>query len=219
MTGRASDFFADLNPSLSDLADVLEAIDEAGAEESAGMLPDGGEDYGPWDDSAQLSAGEYDAIGLAGDFGELGELVDAAGHTEAQRIAEDAEDRLARRPLMEDKIARALDRLSRGTYLPPPMYRDRDEAGQFAPNGCGPLDDFGRCSSRYHSGECFETVRSSAATGDYDAALAWRRALNRGTPAMAAMMLANAMGEPEPGPADRRTYLGMRRILGLGGAA
>jgi hypothetical protein len=158
---------------------------------------------------------EFGAIELA----DVTALADHVQATEQQRLAEDVEDQLARRPRFEDKLARAIDRISRGTYSPQGMYaQGRDPAGQFAPNGCGLLDDFGRCSSRYHSGECFETVRSSAATGNAEAAEAWNRTLRRGTPAAAAALVLSNTPEPEPGPADQPTYRAMRQLLGLGQA-
>jgi hypothetical protein len=50
------DAFTDLDLTDDELGELCEVLDEVQAEEAAGMLgPDGGEDYGPWDDSAQLS--------------------------------------------------------------------------------------------------------------------------------------------------------------------
>jgi hypothetical protein len=220
------DAFAGLDPSpqdLEDLAEVMAEIDgeQAAVEAGAYSWP---EDDG-LDGATGLSSYGYGAIELAGDFGELDAIMDRAAGHQQQVIAEDVEDQLARRPRFEDKIARAVDRLSRGTYLPQGMYaQGRDPSGQFAPVGCGRLDTYGRCSSRYHDGGCMEPVRSSAATGDGYTVERWNETLRRGTPAAVAMAFARSAAEDYgedgevigPGNVtDWNTYIAMRQAIGF----
>jgi hypothetical protein len=73
---------ADLLPTeqeLAELADVMAEIEDEGL---------GDDDYGPWDDQADLS----NVHDYSGAFA----AVDAAGEAEAQRLAEDVEDQLDR---------------------------------------------------------------------------------------------------------------------------
>jgi hypothetical protein len=223
------DVFADLRPTEGELYALVDALGEVASEDPGGRWdPPPGEDDGPWDDEAALAAemdsamidlanSGYDLDQLAG----INETIELSTTAEALRQAEDAEDALALRPKFEDKLARAIDRLSRGTYLPAGMYaQGRDASGQFASHGCGPLDDFGRCSSRYHAGECFETFRGEAATGTAAAIDAWRGTLLSNY--QAAVELSNAQADLDAqteaalsGPNDVETYQAMRGILGL----
>jgi hypothetical protein len=145
------------------------------------------------------------------------------------RASADAEDAQRVRPRFEDKIKRAMDRVARGTYLPGPMFADRDEAGRWAApeTACGAhRDDFGRCAARYHDAACLEVARGSAATSDATAVEAWNRVLRSGSEASAAL-LSNAhrtgqdwdeaLAGPGPGSADVLAY--MREQLGIGGRA
>jgi hypothetical protein len=68
------------------------------------------------------------------------------------------------------------------------------------------------------------TVTGSAATGDHDAAGAWRQAL-LSTPSSADVTLARAdlqswddLLSPETGPADLEVLGHMRQVLGIGGS-
>jgi hypothetical protein len=223
ITYTASDI-AGLDPSPQDLCDLDDVLAEVEAEESAGMFGDGEVDD-LWDDTAQLANGygDYADIELAGDFGELGAIHDLAAGHQQQVIAEDIEDQLARRPTTEARIARAVNRLSRGTYMPAGMYASRDPDGQFAGRSCdgSVADAYGNCGARFHQSSCIHTVRQAAATGSHDAALAWNRTLNRGVSSLEVAALANELddelAEAASEPADQQTYWAMRSALGLPG--
>ena len=193
---------------------LLDVLDEVGAWDP----PDGGDEGdGPWHDDADLAA-QYEYAT---------ELANGAIAAEQDRLAEDVQDQLARRPGFDDKLARAMDRIARGTYTPGPMYRDRSPDGQFTADpstACGAhRDDFGRCGARYHDAGCLEVLRGSAATSDAEAVLAWRQALLAGAASNGAL-LANGLepswdellsGDPGAGSVEALEY--MRAQLGISG--
>ena len=208
MTYPGGDPLEGLDPTDGERLAVYEALDEvdeaewqeavaAAAEEAAGD-EDGLPEAGPWDDAAAK-------------LGAIGEQVDGHVATAAAVAAEDAEDAewFARRPSAEARAARALDRIAAGTYTPPAYFRGdpaaaaaaRDPLGRYQA-ACGPLDEFARCSARYHTPDCHTSAESAAARGSATEAEAWRetlqgRAQPPGTDARA-LGLATPSG-PEPG--------------------
>jgi hypothetical protein len=198
---------ADLQPSEAELAELADVMAEIEAEEA---LPD---DYGPWDDSADLS-NVYDYSGAFA-------AVDAAGEAEAQRLAEDVEAALERRPSFQTRMDRALDRIGRGTYTTPAYYREPEPS-----YGCGQgYDDFGRCAARFHQASCLETARGEAATGSARAVEAWNHTLLANQEAAPIDLAAPALDTswedllgPDGGPgapADLETLNAMREMLGI----
>jgi hypothetical protein len=221
--------YVNLGGPLSDLDPTeaeLDTLDEVLAELDG--YP-GGEDDGPWHDEAGLANDGLDSYELAAEvqaeqLAAIGATIDLAYETERTRAAEDLQP-LPRKA--EDRTAHLLARIGRGTYTPGGYFRDPDDvanAGEDAPYGCGLIDaETGRCGARYHSAHCIETVRSSAATGNEEAAHAWRGALLSSTET--ATELANArryQGAWEDlldadTPTDTDSYQAMREILGLSG--
>ena len=155
---------ADVNGSGPDLSGLgadlweLEQLDEVLAEVEA-------EDYGPWDDSAELS----NVLDYSAAFSAL----DAAGEAEAQRLGEDLEDQLAVRPSFQVRWDRAMQRIGSGSYTTPAYYRQPEPE-----TAChAHRDAYGRCGARFHSPLCIETARGEAATGSARAVEAWRAQL------------------------------------------
>jgi hypothetical protein len=211
----------DLEPTDAELDALAEVLAEVEAEEALDELPgeaDLASDYGPWDDYTDLSGGLERASAA----------LDAQMGTGAASLGEDIQDAIAdtRRPKSEDKLARAFDRIARGTYTPPGYYRPAEPE-----TAChAHRDAYGRCGARFHSPLCIETARGEAATGSARAAEAWN-----------AQLLANQEDSPVdlasptgldtswddllgpdggPGvPADWDTIGEMRKILGITAAA
>lgn len=213
--------FDDLSPTEAELAEVWTAIGEAEYEEWLGEQ-DASELGLPGDTASDL-ANDY---GLASDYGldEVSELAGSAVAAEQRRAEQDAQDARAGRRLPEDRLARALDRIQSGTYLPGPMYRDREADGRFrSETAChAHRDEFGNCGARFHDAGCLTVALGEAATGSAEAAEAWRRTLNAGAPVAGARLLASAdygdvLDEAAGigGPADTRALGAMRAILGL----
>jgi hypothetical protein len=201
----------DLEPTDAELDDLLEVLDEVEAGEA---LPSG--DYGPWDDSAELS-NVHDYSGL----GRASAALDASMTTEAQRQAADLTDALERRPTFERRWARAIERIGDGTYTPPAYYRPAEPG-----TAChAHRDAYGRCGARFHSPLCIETARGEAATGSARAAEAWNAQLlanqeTSGTDLAAPALdstwedLLGADGGPRV-PSDLATLQAMRQMLGI----
>lgn len=191
----------------------IDAYLDVMAELDAGDLPPG-EDYGL-----------EDGYGLAGSLADLGRTIELAGTVEAQRRAEDIEDLTAGRRSDEARLARAVQRIERGSYLPAGMYRDREADGRFrSETAChAHRDAYGRCGARFHDAGCLEVFRGEAAAGSHDAALAWRRTLNEGSAVSGATLLANHTGTDwdeqlgEPGPGALEALAWMRGQLGVSG--
>jgi hypothetical protein len=162
--------------------------------------------------------------------------VDRAYHDEAQRVTEDIVDALDRRPpSSEVRLARAVRRIEAGTYTPPGYFRAaepaRDVLGQYT-SACGPTDDLGRCSARYHEAACGAVVIGSAATGSYEDVEAWNETVAGHTqpPGAAgagqALGLANDGGSedlgwgdplgPAGGPGSADPGLGARVLASMG---
>jgi hypothetical protein len=100
-----------------------------------------------------------------------------------------------------------MGRVAEGSYVPGQLYRPAAPS-----HGCGPLDEFGRCSSRFHSGSCYETSRQEAAVGSAESVEAWNRALLRNQAIKADLDEETAfLGDPGPGPASDA----LMRELGL----
>ena len=194
--------FADLDPTQEEMLEVLRVLDEVDAEEAgagpdADLAGDGDElpEAGPWDDES-------------GQLGAIGETLDARAGLDATRIGEDIVAQLDRRPTDEARLARAMPRIEAGTYVEDAYWRGdpaaaaaaaRDPLGRYAA-ACGPLDDFARCSARYHTPDCHTTIESAAARSSYAEVEAWNETLAGRTPHAgidaAALGLAN---EPHPG--------------------
>src|SRR6266516_1214928 len=129
----------DLEPTDAELAELAEVMAEIEAE---------GDDYGPWDDQADLTNDVYDFSGAI-------EALDATGEAGAQRLGEELEDRLAVRPSFQSRWDRAMQRISSGTYTPSPYYRPAEPE-----TAChAHRDAYGRCGARFHSPLCIETAR------------------------------------------------------------
>lgn len=157
--------------------------------------PGGDDPEGPWHD------------GL-GQLGAAGAALDARRDLEGIRIGEDIVAQLDRRPSSEAILARAMPRIEAGTYTQDSYWRGdeaaaaaaaRDPLGRYQA-ACGPLDDFARCSARFHTPDCHTSIESAAARGSAEEATAWAdtlqgRANPPGTDA-GALGLAN---EPQPG--------------------
>jgi hypothetical protein len=193
---NGSSAYADLLPTQQELDALGQIIEEIRAEE-IGELPGG-----DWDGDAALSSLE-----------DTGQLVDLAYASEAARQAEDA---VPPRRTSEERFSRALDRIAAGSYTLANYYREPEPS-----HGCGPLDEFGRCSARYHSGSCFETVRGEPAVAGGEGSDAWNRTL-LSNPTSADVTLARedlASWEDlmDSSPADTGTYQHMRAVLGIGG--
>ncbi len=141
-----------------ELAELMDAISEAEAEDYA-------------DDSAdELSDAELNALIAAAERDEHDAFTDFdAAFTARQQAEQDRADARAAAILedtlhpvhrQEDKIARAMHRAAQGVYDGQQADFTAEQAGVeiLLANGghgpCGPLDDFGRCASRYHELGC-----------------------------------------------------------------
>lgn len=196
MTYPGGDPLEGLNPTDEERLAYYRALDEAEAEEAGIPYEAGEEEAGPGHDD------------VAEQLGAIGDQVDEHYAAEGQRIAEDIVAGLDRRPSSEAILARAMPRIGAGTYTEGAFFRGdeaaaaaaaRDPLGRYAA-ACGPLDDFARCSARFHTPDCHTTIESAAARGDAVAVEAWNstlqgRAQPPGTDARA-LGLAN---EPQPG--------------------
>ena len=200
MTYPGGDPLAGLDATPEERLEFYRALDEVEAEERGVDLdapPDYGDELpeaGPWDDtSAQLGA--------------AGAALDARHELDGTRIGEDIVAELDRRPTDEQRLARAMPRIEAGTYTQDSYWRGdetaaaaaRDPLGRYAA-ACGPLDDFARCSARYHTPDCHTTTESAAARGSAGEATAWADTLAGRTPH--AGIDASALGlanEPQPG--------------------
>ncbi len=100
---------------------------------------------------------------------DLADTLSRASAREQQREHEDEEDRRDRakgphrnRPSTEDRLARALDRISRGTYTPAvaaePAQGDDVTARFSAMAACGVADQYGHCTARYHALDCLHNA-------------------------------------------------------------
>jgi hypothetical protein len=168
--------------------EAARAAADAGGEDLGDEDPD---PEGPWRDQADALAAISDQVD--------DHVTDAA-----VTAAEDEEDAVwyASRPSVEDRSARALQRIGAGTYTTPEYFRPaRASTGRYA-SACGEPDDFGRCSARFHQTGCHVVTEEAAATGDATAAEAWRDTLNGYTSPggldASAIGLASPTG-PEPG--------------------
>ena len=159
-----------------------QAIREVLAEVDAGDPPP--DPYGPWDD-----------------FNDAAAQMDAAHAADAQRLAEDVSAELDRRPSAEVKIERAMRRIEAGTYTEPAAFQPARDAGGHYSHACGPLDDTGRCASRYHDPGCSVVIAAAAATGDATAAEQWALTLRDHPPDPGTLGYAAELAEPDA-PAD-----------------
>jgi hypothetical protein len=142
-----------------ELADLLDAMNETGAFDGYG------------DDGGELSDDELAELMAAAEAGDTGpdafSEFDSAftRHAQAEQEREDAraaaivEDVLHPARREEDKIARIMARAGQGLY----DGQQADFAAESAAielaaatgrGNCGPADDYGRCSARYHDLEC-----------------------------------------------------------------
>ena len=115
------DPFEGLDPTPAEVDVLREVMAELDDDEIAGLAAEGAAEL---DDSP------------AADFARMNRALDSQMNRDADRVAEDRADSRRGRTSVEGKMARALDRYSRGTYLP----------GQADPELSNPLfdaDDFG----------------------------------------------------------------------------
>jgi hypothetical protein len=145
--------FADLDPTPEELADLDDVLDEVDALEAGGMLDD--EEFGPWQDEQAPP-----------DVSSLNATLDGIQHNEQLRQSYEG------LPLPkgdEARFAQALGRIAEGSYVPGPMYRAPQPS-----HGCGTLDEFGRCSARYHtSPTCMQADAHAAAAGGGESTETW----------------------------------------------
>ncbi len=140
----AADALDELFP--GELADLLEVLDEV----------EGEGDPVRYNDEFTDAAEQFDAAFTAGIAAEQ-----AREDTRAAAVVEDM-IRPARR--MEDKIARAMHRAADGVYGGQQADFTAEAAAleiTLANGGsgpCGPVDDFGRCASRFHALGCAHDV-------------------------------------------------------------
>ena len=157
------------NAELDDLLDVLAEVED--------------EDYDPGD---ELSDPELEALmQAAGDYYDAAEQFDAA----AEQAREDARAAAAVEDVMfparrdEDRMQRIIGRAASGVYDGQQMAFSADSAAveiTLANGGqgpCGPVDEYGRCSSRYHDLECGHSqgadwLAAGPPRSSYDASLA-----------------------------------------------
>ena len=197
MTYGLNGTYADLLPTQAELDALGEVIEEIRAEE---LLPGGDDEDGPWhDELSQVS--------------DIAHLVDLSVATEAQRQAEDAVPPLR---TSEERFSHALGRIAAGSYTLANYYREPEPS-----YGCGTLDEFGRCSARFHQGHCLETLRGEPAAAGGDGSEAWNRTL-LSSPTAAEVSLAREDLRSweemlDSGPTDTSTYQRMRAVLGIGG--
>lgn len=180
---------APASASLSDreLAELMDAISEAEAE---GWTDDSGE-LSDAELADLMAAAEGDAVRYNEDFTDAAADFDAAFSARAQADADRAdaisaalvEDTLHPARRSEDKLARIMHRAAQGVYSGQQADFSAEQAGVeiLLANGghgpCGPLDDFGRCSSRYHELGCAhdqatDWLASGPPRSTYDASLA-----------------------------------------------
>jgi hypothetical protein len=210
VTYSDGDWLADLDPTDWEREQVAQALEEVAAEgTSSADWP--AEPDGPWHDSLpQLD----DAFAT----------MDRAHQLDGVRRAEDIAAQLDRRPSAEDVLARDMRRVEAGTFTEP-VYDPYDSAA----SACdGQLDDFGRCASRFHARDCHQVMEAAAATGDAEAAQAWRGVMLNYTldPGVQGFELATPAAEPwtgtdawqelleAPGGADRALHEHMIAVLG-----
>jgi hypothetical protein len=187
--------YSDLQPTPEELADVDAVLDEVEALEELGLLDDDpdGEGFGPWQDdqAAQLE--------------DLNATLDVQQGSEQLRQSYDG---LPLPRTSGERFAQALGRVAEGSYTPGVMYREPEPS-----HGCGTLDEYGRCSARYHtSPTCLQADSSAAAVGGGEATEAWNRTL------LENQAIADALDEetaaldyPGPGP----PHDSLMRELGL----
>ena len=98
--------------------------------------------------------------------------MDPARAADAARLAEDVADQIPDRrpPTDEDKLARAMGRIERGTYTAPPQQPARDAGGRFRQT-CGDADDLVTAQSA--TTRLAARVAGAAATGSATEAEAW----------------------------------------------
>jgi hypothetical protein len=184
--GDMAGLLADIGATPAEQQHLREVLAEVEAEEAYGEPEPS--PYGPWDD-----------------FNDATAQMDQAHALDAQRMTEDIVDGLERRPSTETILAQAMRRIEAGTYTEPEQFRSdpaaRDGYGQFA-SACGPLDDAtGTCGARYHAADCGAVIAAAAATGDAQAAEAWRDTLASRPPDPGALGYSAELAEPS-GPED-----------------
>jgi hypothetical protein len=142
----------------------------------AGGYGDDNGGLGPWDDELAGLA-EVDAL--------LGRREALSG----QQMAEDIAAGIERRPSIEHRLANAMDRIERGTYVPPGQA-----SFDQTPGICGPMDVVGQCSSRYHQADCMANDLSTGTLNTPEAVRAWNHQLGRIAESTRTAMLANPAG-------------------------
>jgi hypothetical protein len=189
-----------LDASPEELDALDEVIAEVEAEEAAGMLDDDGElpPEGPW----------QDAYGPGPTIEGLSAMLDASAESEQLRQA--YEDVSLPRTA-EERFALALGRIAEGSYTPGAMYRPPEPS-----HGCGTLDEYGRCSARYHtSPTCLQADAAAAAVGGGEATGAWNAALLRNQETAEVLGVAREVMDELDAPGDPDGTWALREQLGL----
>jgi hypothetical protein len=123
--------------------------------------------------------------------------MDDAYALDAQRLAEDVTDGLARRPSAEDILARAMERIQQGTYTEAPQFSPAvADAYLVSHPACGEVTEFGTCASRYHDPGCGAVIAAAAATGTAEDAGAWAATLRNRPPDPDALPYSAELAEP-----------------------
>jgi hypothetical protein len=175
-----------------------EALAEADAEQAAGLLPpDAPYEPGPYGGDP-FPPGSPELANLA----EIGGVLDDRHAADAQRLLADVTDGLERRPSAERILARAIERIADGTYTPPPAPQPapaRGAGGRFG-HLCGPADDLGYCTGRYHDAGCVAVTASAAASGSFADVERWNDVVRGRTSAADVTAAAQALGLASPAP-------------------
>jgi hypothetical protein len=185
-----------------DLDAITAGLDATPAERQAlaevlaevGDYPDDGGPYGgePAPDDSAAWDGFHAATAA----------MDQAHALDAQRLAEDVSAQLDRRPSSETILARAMERIGRGTYTEPPGFLPAvADAYLVSHPACGEVTEFGTCSARYHAAGCGAVIAGAAAAGTAEDAGAWAAALASRPPDPGALPYSAELAEPS-GPED-----------------
>jgi hypothetical protein len=126
----------------------------------------------------QAYQAEYQAAGLDYESGNLGEMATAELSNAEAAMGRMVAAQAARAGNFETAIGLHIELAGSGTGGIELANAPRDSYGRYA-RGCGSLDDFGRCSERYHQAGCGAVVESAAASGSAHDALAYREAISR----------------------------------------